>query len=239
MNSVKIDKILKYATQFRKIAQATDPVASNNLTNSLVGSIQAINVKQLTLEKIKEQAYDYLMNATRNLQNKPPMITPEQYGQITKAYETKINESQTYAASIPTVNVNDLPKAPTKQPTPQAAKQRGAIGINYLYQNRVEEVKSIQRFLRAKGFYKFEGEPDGLFGDLTSNALKTWQTNSGLKQKDGRLNQETMNKLMTDITTHNMEMQESLLARQKQTTKKENPEMIAPPPKNIDKSLPY
>lgn len=75
-------------------AQVQDQAQANNLTQSLLGSISAINLQQLTPQQVQDYANGYIQTATNYLNNKPVLITQEQYKQVVDAAVAKINSAQ-------------------------------------------------------------------------------------------------------------------------------------------------
>ncbi len=90
-------------------AQVRDQEYAKNLTQSLLSSINAINLKQLTPAQVQEYANGYIQSATNYLQNQPPLIDQTQYKQLVDAATAKINQAAQPASqpiAIPTVEIS-------------------------------------------------------------------------------------------------------------------------------------
>jgi hypothetical protein len=126
-----------------------DQAQAANLTQSLIRSINAINIKQWDVNQVKQQANDFAMNGFRNFQSN--LITSEQYGQIVAASQAKMQQAEQAAntITIPTVEeVSPAKPAPTKSRYP-----------------RIDTV--FQTMLGVN--------PDGSLGPMTQSALDRYK----------------------------------------------------------------
>lgn len=134
MNKLQISKLLSAVDVYYKTAQVKDPQNAENLTNSRIQSVNAINTKQLTFDQVKEYANEQQLAAHRDFQ--AGLISRDQYTQVVKATEDKIKASESPVGSAPK----------TEQPAkPQSKKPSG----EQLWGNKEQQsvVSDIQKFL--------------------------------------------------------------------------------------------
>jgi hypothetical protein len=138
-----------------------DQAQAANLTQSLIGSINAINIKQWSVEQVKQQANDFAMNGFRNFQSN--LIGQEQYSQIVAASQAKMEQAQQAASTITIAPVEMVSKkAPEHKPIPfrqdvQTAQQK----LNNLIMSGALNAKPL--------------DPDGKLGGLTRGVLKAYK----------------------------------------------------------------
>lgn len=98
-----------------------DQAQATNLTQSLIGSINAINIKQWSADQVKQQANDFAMNGFRNFQSN--LISQEQYAQIVAASQAKMQQAEQAAQQGQTITIPTQemvsPKAPAKSKYPR------------------------------------------------------------------------------------------------------------------------
>ena len=139
-----------------------DQAQAANLTQSLIQSINAINIKQWDVNQVKQQANDFAMNGFRNFQSN--LITSEQYGQIVAASEAKIQQAQQAAntITIPTTEMVSQ-KTPARKPTPvRPDVQKAQQKLNSLIMSGALNAHPL--------------DPDGKLGPLTREVMRVYKT---------------------------------------------------------------
>ena len=172
------------ATKINTVSPATGSTMKLNSTGALVGELQQ---KLKTLGYYNGEITDKYDTATKNavvaFQKKNGLKADGLAGAETR----KLVESEEAlpADATPTPAVTPSP-TPTAEPVwviPKSNVENGSEG---------DDAKNVQTRLKELGYYR--GKVDGKFGRASVNALKSFQTNNGLKA-DGIAGKSTYEKL--------------------------------------------
>ena len=172
------------ATKITTVSPAAGATMKAGSTGALVGELQQ---RLKALGYYKGETTDKYDTATKNavaaFQKKNNLKADGVAGAATRALLDSAEALPADATPTPEITATPTPTAAPTFIIPSGKVESGSKG---------DDAKNVQNRLKELGYYR--GEVDGVFGRASVNALKSFQTNNGLKA-DGIAGKDTYEKL--------------------------------------------